>query len=78
MLLLPLVPVLSVVLENGAVSSNVNWAMTSFATFGVGTHFVGTLVAQAAIADDGSSTLNGRAWSTTAAVTLNDTTVNPN
>ena len=67
-----------VVLENGALNSNVNWAIGSQATLGTATHFVGTIDAQTAITDDGGSTLAGRAWSTTAAVTLNDTTVNPN
>ena len=65
----------TVTLVNGAIANNVNWAVGSAATFGVGSTMQGTVVASAAITDNGLSTVNGRLWSSVAAVTLNSSTV---
>jgi len=64
----------SVVLINGASAGNVYWQVGSSATLGTGTLFNGTILALASVTDDGGSTIMGRLFALTAAVTLNNTT----
>ena len=59
-----------VVLENGAQPCDVFWQVTSSATIGSATTFVGTIMAQASITMVTGATLNGRALALTGAVTL--------
>ena len=69
----------NVVLTNGAQAANVTWAVGSSATFGTGTNFVGNVLANTSITDNGSLTINGRleagAIAPSGAVTLNNTTL---
>lgn len=55
---------------------NVFWQVTSSATIGTRSTFVGTIMALASISDNGYSTITGRLLASTAAVTLNHTTIN--
>jgi hypothetical protein len=64
-----------IILEDGASACNVFWLVGSSATFGTSTDFVGTVMAQETISDEGSSVVNGRLLANTAAVTLIDTEV---
>jgi type VI secretion system secreted protein VgrG len=59
-----------VVLANGAQPCDVFWQVTSSATLGSATRFVGTIMAQASITMVTGATLNGRALALTGAVTL--------
>jgi len=52
------------------------WQVGKSATLGTGTQFQGNILAYASITDDGGSTVDGRLLAETAAVNLNDTTVN--
>jgi len=62
-------------LVNGAQACNVFWQVTSSATLGTGSTFVGTIMALTSIADNGSSNVSGRLLARNGAVTLNMTTV---
>lgn len=64
-----------VVLTNGAQACNVFWQVGSSATLGSGTSFIGNIMADQSIADNGGSTVNGRFLARSAAVTLNNTTI---
>ena len=64
-----------IILEDGASACNVFWLVGTSATFGTSTDFVGTVMAQETISDEGSSVVNGRLLANTAAVTLIDTDV---
>jgi type VI secretion system secreted protein VgrG len=55
---------------------SVYWQVGSSATLGTTTAFEGNILAKASITDDGGSTVQGRLLAETAAVTLNDTTIN--
>jgi hypothetical protein len=66
----------SVNLINGAQACNVFWQVGSSATLGTGTNFIGTILADQAITDNGGSTVHGRLLTRIAAVTLNNTTIN--
>ena len=63
----------TMVLKNGAKSSNIFWVTTGAATLGASSTFDGTIISNAAVTIGASSTLNGRALSVTAAVTLGAT-----
>ncbi len=65
----------TVVLTGGAQACNVFWQVGSSATLGTGSNFVGTIMADQSITDDGGSTVEGRLLARIAAVNLNDTTV---
>ena len=65
----------SVQLINGAQACNVYWQVTSSATLGTGSTFVGTIMALTSITDNGSSTVSGRLLARNADVVLNQTTV---
>lgn len=64
-----------VVLTNGAQACNVFWQVGSSAVLGTGTTFVGTIMADQSITDNGGSTVNGRFLARIAAVTLNNTRI---
>ncbi|MFI6821353.1 ice-binding family protein [Micromonospora sp. NPDC050187] len=64
----------SVVFINGASPCNVYWQVSSSATLGTGTRFVGNILAQTSITMRTGATLQGRALAQTGAVTL-DTNV---
>lgn len=64
-----------IILENGASACNVFWLVGSSATFGTSSDFVGTVMAQQTISDEGSSVVIGRLLANNAAVTLIDTDV---
>ncbi|MDP2641879.1 MAG: ice-binding family protein [bacterium] len=64
-----------VLLIRGAQPCNVFWQVTSSATLGTGTQFVGNILALESITDNGGSTVNGRLLARNAAVTLNNTHV---
>ena len=63
-----------VVLTNGAQACNVFWQVGSSAVLGTGTTFVGNVMADQSITDNGGSTVNGSLLARIAAVTLNNTT----
>jgi len=63
-------------LVNGAQACNVFWQVGSSATLGTSSNFSGDILAADSITDDGGSTVTGRLLASTAAVTLNNTTVN--
>jgi len=67
----------SIVLSGGLTSGNVNWAIGTAATLGTGTAFQGNIVAGSAITLTTGSTLIGRAWALTEAVTLDTNLVGP-
>ncbi len=54
----------------GAQECNVFWRVGSSATLGTGSHFAGTLIAQAAVSANTLATISGRLFAQTAAVTL--------
>jgi type VI secretion system secreted protein VgrG len=72
-----------ITLTNGAQACNVFWQVGSSATLGVGSIFVGTIMAAVSITDDGDSVIEGRLLAdandldadSTGAVTLNNTTI---
>jgi hypothetical protein len=63
-----------VTMINSGNAGNVYWQVGSSATLGTATQFKGTILAQASVTDDGGSTIMGRLFALTAAVTLNNTT----
>jgi len=65
----------SVSLINGAQACNVFWQVGSSATFGTGTHFVGTVMAAATITASTAATIHGRLLASTAAVNLDTNTI---
>jgi len=65
----------SIQLINGAQACNVYWQVTSSATLGTGSTFVGTIMALTSITDNGSSTVSGRLLARNADVVLNKTTI---
>jgi hypothetical protein len=69
----------TILLTGGATAANVTWAVGSSATLGTATNFVGSILANTSITDDGSSVVNGQllagAVAPSGAVTLNDTTL---
>lgn len=65
----------SIVLANEAQACNIHWQVTSSATLGVGSTFVGNILALTSITDNGGSTVDGRLLARNGAVTLDDTTV---
>lgn len=66
----------SVVLANGAQGRNVYWVVGSSATIGVGTTFVGQILALEDITVNNSATITcGAAWADTGAVTLDNNTI---
>jgi hypothetical protein len=62
-------------LVNGAQACNVFWQVSTSATLGTGSVFVGTILADQSIVDNGGSSVSGRFLARIAAVTLNDTTI---
>ncbi|MDP4010105.1 MAG: ice-binding family protein [Candidatus Shapirobacteria bacterium] len=64
-----------VVLINSAQACNIYWVVGSSATFGTSSTLRGNVMASESITDDGSSTIYGRLLASTAAITLNKTTV---
>jgi LPXTG-site transpeptidase (sortase) family protein len=65
----------NVVLTNGAQACNVFWQVGSSATIGTNSTFVGTIMADQSITDNGGSEIDGRFLAMNAAVTLNNTTI---
>lgn len=65
----------TVALINGAQAKNVFWQVGSSATLGTGTVFRGTILAQASITVTTGATIEGRALTQTAAVTLDSNTI---
>jgi|SRR5665213_241500 len=63
-----------VTMINSGNAGNVYWQVGSSATLGTATQFKGTILAQASVTDDGGSTIMGRLFALTAAVTLDNTT----
>ena len=61
-----------VTLINGASACNVFWKIGSSATLGAGTALVGTLMAEASVTMGTLATVQGRALTRTAAITLDD------
>jgi hypothetical protein len=67
----------SIILESGALASDVFWQVGSSATLGTTTSFYGSILAEASISlDDGANILSGRALALTGAVTLIDNDIN--
>lgn len=62
-------------LTNGTQACNVFWQVTSSATLGSSSTFVGTIMALTSIGLNSSATMNGRALARNAAVTLNQNTI---
>jgi Ice-binding-like/Bacterial Ig-like domain len=67
----------SIVLTNGAQSQNIFWAVGSSATLGTNSVFKGTIMAYASITITTGTTLDGRALTHVAAVTMDTDTVRP-
>lgn len=65
----------TVALTNGAQACNVFWQVGSQATLGTTTTFVGTVMANSTIVDNGGSTVNGRLLARISAVNLNRTRI---
>ena len=65
-----------VVLINGATACHVFWQVGSSATLRTGASFKGTIMAMEAITLENSATLDGQALARTAAVTLDNNTIN--
>jgi hypothetical protein len=63
-------------LINGASACNIFWQVTSSATLGTGSTFLGTIMALTSITDNGAGTVTGRLLARNAAVSLNNTTIN--
>ena len=64
-----------VVLVNGAQACNVFWQVGSSATFGTGTAFAGTVIANVSITATTGTTLDGRLLALNGAVTLDSNTI---
>lgn len=69
-------PSSKVVLTGGAMDTNVNWAVGSSATLGVGSTFQGIVDAVASITVGAGASLVGRAWALNGAITLNNNAIN--
>ena len=67
-----------VLLVNGANPCNVFWQVSSSATLGTNSVFVGTILAEASIAAQTGTTVNGRLLARTGAVTLDDNVITAN
>ena len=67
----------SVTIINGGQADNVYWQVGSSATLGLGTQFVGNVLAQASITLQTGANISGRALARTAAVTLATSIVAP-
>lgn len=67
----------SVTIINGGQADNVYWQVGSSATLGLGTQFVGNVLAQASITLTTGANISGRALARTGAVTLDTNTVAP-
>jgi Ice-binding-like len=65
----------TVSLINGAQACNVFWQVGTSATLGVGTQFVGTILAGESITANSAATIHGRLLTQTAAVTLENNTI---
>lgn len=65
----------TITLAGGAQACNVFWRVGSSATLGTTSTFVGTIMADQSITDNGGSTVAGRFLASIAAVTLNNTTI---
>lgn len=63
--------------SGGILNDNINWAVGSSATLGVGSTFHGIIDALASITLNNGAILNGRAWALNGAVTLDSNQVNP-
>jgi hypothetical protein len=61
----------------GIFNDNINWAIGSSATVGVGGSLFGIVDASASISLNTGATLNGRAWALNGAVTLDDNALSP-
>lgn len=64
-----------VLLTNGAQACNVFWQVTSSATLGTGSTFVGSILALTDVTDNGGSTVNGRLMARNNDVILNMTSI---
>ncbi len=64
-----------VVLVNGAQACNVFWQVGSSATFGTGTAFAGTVIANVSITATTGTTLDGRLLALNGAITLDSNTI---
>jgi hypothetical protein len=64
-----------VVLVDGAEACNVFWQVGSSATFGTGTTFAGTVIANVSITATTGTTLNGRLLALNGAITLDSNTI---
>jgi len=62
-------------LINGAQACNVFWQVGSSAVLGSGTSFIGDILADQSITDNGGSSVTGRFLARISAVTLNNTTI---
>lgn len=60
----------TIAFTGGAQECNVYWRIGSSATLGTGSHFAGTLIAQASVSANTLATISGRLFAQTAAVTL--------
>lgn len=60
----------TIVFTGGAQECNVFWRVGSSATLGTGSHFAGTLIAQASVSANTLATISGQLFAQTAAVTL--------
>jgi hypothetical protein len=67
----------NIVLANGALASNVFWAVGSSATLGTNSVVKGTIMAYASITLTTGAELNGRALARVAAVTMDTNTIKP-
>ncbi|MEX1051961.1 MAG: ice-binding family protein [Patescibacteria group bacterium] len=65
----------TVALINGTQACNVFWQVTSSATLGTSSSFIGTIMALTSIGLNTSATLQGRALARNAAVTLDKNTI---
>jgi hypothetical protein len=65
----------SVMLVNGASACNVFWQVGSSATIGVGTHFVGSVMALTSVTAQTNATVAGRLLAENGAVTLDTNTI---
>ena len=65
----------SVVMTNGGLACNVFWQVGSSAVLGTGTEFSGNILALASISLNSGTTLSGRAFARTGAVTLDANTI---
>jgi Ice-binding-like len=68
-------PGTTVTLVGGAQACNVFWQVTSSATLGTGSHFVGTIMANGNITANSAATIEGRLLAETEAVNLNANTI---